>query len=334
MASLCLTLVGCGEPIEQNELALVLATIGNRTVDTVNVDGTINNFQAELITAKRAPVQTPGTVVLVFPLGLQDYEFNQAVTPESPENEEIVCDSVGGRISFDVAVHMYIDPTFPDIKDRLIRLMQAYQLRQYAGKPDVLKELIHGRFRQILREPFVEYCAGKQVLDIIRGKTAINKAATDFMNAHFNPLGLRFPLVSIVSNIRLPEDQRGKMSKIVERTVENKILKLTNERLKPLENEIEVLAQDGETEAANILNTANAQKIETITAAQKFRRERFVQLVGVDNYVRMETMMGMVSGLESGGTKISVVPEGSHVFFGQGSILPTASPEADNQAAH
>ena len=109
---------GCGEVVEQNEVALVLRSLGDRTPETVNVkesapeaapeegqenpDATLDNFSVELITARRAPVQVPGVVVLRFPLGLQSYRFTAKPSLESPENEGVLVDVVGGQVGLEV----------------------------------------------------------------------------------------------------------------------------------------------------------------------------------------------------------------------------------------
>lgn len=180
---------GCGRVIEQNELALVLKTIGERSPEAINVNQELadslaseipeaqadsvyeviaDNFVAELITATRAPLERPGIKILVFPLGLQVYKFSKNPSIESPDNDAIIVDAIGGQVTFELVVHLYIDRTFPDLKERLVQLMKSYQLRRYSGSPDVLAKLVEGRFRKILKQPFIEYCANRQVLDIIR----------------------------------------------------------------------------------------------------------------------------------------------------------------------
>jgi len=327
-----LALAGCGQVVEQNQLALVLHSFGNRDAQTVNKtdenkDQVVGSYSSELVTAKRAPVQTPGTTVLLFPLGLQAYMFEAEKTAESPDNEEIVCDSTGGKITFDVAVHVYIDPTYPDIKERLVKLMQDYRLIQYSGTNDVLKELIHGRFRNVLRTPFVDYCAGKSALEVMTHRSEINTLAAAYMNKMFNPLGLRFPLVAIASAVRVPPDQQAKMNAIFEREVDNQVLRLQNDQVMPLNTDISNLQQSAITESEQIANQARADTIALVSKAQQHRKEAFIKLIGADRYLQFETMYNMVRTLESGQTKITVVPDGSQIFFPAGApALPPVNP--------
>jgi regulator of protease activity HflC (stomatin/prohibitin superfamily) len=329
-------LSGCGEIVEQNQLALVLHSLGNRDVKTANKgaqDVVNGNYSADLITATRAPVQTPGTTVLIFPLGLQAYMFEAEKTVESPDNEELVCDATGGRVTFDVTVHTYIDGALPDIKDRLMKLMSSYRLVQYSGTGDVLKELIHGRFKNVLREPFVDYCAGKSALEIMRNRSALNALAKKHMNDKFNALGLRFPLVSVSSSFRVPPEQQVKMNEIYGREIDNQVLEIQNLKIKPIEADIARLKQTAITDSEQVKNTAKSESILGITKAQKHRKEVFVKLVGADKYVQFETVHNMVEALEKGRTTLTVVPSGSQIFFSTGGgaaaipVVSTATPE-------
>ncbi len=326
---LCLMLVlacsfltsACGQVVEQNQVALVLRTLGERKAEAINkqkAGGELgDNFEAELITAKRAPIDRPGIMILKFPLGLQVYEFSGRPSIESPNNEAFVVDAVGGQVTFDVVVHLYIDATQPDLKDRLIKLMKDYQLRQYSGSDDVLAKLVAGRFQQIIRQPFIEYCADKKVLDLMRNKEELNRYAKDQLNERFNPLGLQFTLVAVSSAMTVPKAQQDKLNQIMLQDMNIQVLEIKNAQIKPLDAKIEQLRQEGLTESAKLLNEATAKKIKTISEAEKQRRKMFINIIGKENYIRMETMLNMVRNLENSQTQITIVPENARVYLDQ-----------------
>jgi len=321
--------LGCGEVIEQNQLALVLRTIGDRESEAINLntstvaddatDGdasaeAVDMFESELITATRAPISRPGIVVLKFPLGVQQYKFSFRPTVESPDDESVTVDAQDGRVTFDVTMHMFIDETMPDIKDRLVKLMKAYQLRRYSGSPDVLKELIRGRFLQVLRAPFMEYASNLKTVDIIRDKTGMNKFVTARMNERFNPLGLRFTLSSISSRMEVPKTQQDRMNQAFLQDVNRQTLTVLGGEIRPLEAQIEGLRQDGKTEAARIIADARADRTKSIADAEKARREEFISLLGRENYVELEMMMRMTRSLKTGKTGITLVPDDARII--------------------
>ena len=142
-----------GSVIEQNQIALVLRTLGDRSEETLNVGD--NNFSSQIVTAARAPVTRPGVFTMIFPLGLQSYTFSARPGVDSPNDEGLTCDSIGSEIGFDVVVHLYLDRSMDNLRDRLVDFTEAYRLRSYAGEPDVLAALVRDRFSQILRDEFI-----------------------------------------------------------------------------------------------------------------------------------------------------------------------------------
>lgn len=335
VAFFAVAFVGCGSPVPPNELALVLKTLGDRSTSTINKDekattstkvvdaatsdteeeSSLDNFESELITCVRAPIQTPGVLVIRFPLGVQAYKFSSKPSVESPEDEAFAVDAMGGKITFDTVFHMQVDPSYPDIKERLVKLVQTYQLRRYSGDANVFVGLMSGRFRQLLKKPFIEYSADKTVLTLMRGKKEMNKYALDKLNERFNPLGLKFTLASVSSAMTVPTPQQNKLNEIVEQDAKFRVLELTNIEIKPLEAQIAQFKEDGITSSAAIVNAAKAEKINLIAAAQKKRKQLFVGLVGPENYILMETMMIMVKNLENGKTNVSIVPAGSTIIL-------------------
>ncbi len=252
-------LAGCGKVVEQNEIALVFRTLGKRDIKVAGKDFS-DNFTAELLSAARAPIETPDIKILRFPKGVQSYKFSAVPGVESPQNEELCVDAEGGKVCFDIVVHMLIDETFPDLKERLVKFAKAYQLRQYSG-PNTLSKFISGRFRQILRQPFVQFAADKKALDLVRNKTEINKYVLDELNSRFNELGLKFTLASVSSAIRVDKRQQERMNQIVIQDVKRRILELKNELILPLTKEIASIRLEGEIKAGKIINEAKAEKI-------------------------------------------------------------------------
>ncbi len=317
VAMLGMITAGCGKIVEQNEIALVFKTLGDRDVKVAGGKDIGDNFTAELISATRAPLETPDIKILRFPKGVQHYEFSGRPSMESPSNEELCVDAEGGNACFDVVVHMFIDETFPDLKERLVKFTKAYQLRKYSGQPNVLSKFIAGRFRQILRQPFVQYTADKKALEIVRNKKEINDYVREKINERFNDLGIRFPLVAISSAVRVSKRQQERMNEIVIQDVKRRILKLKNEFILPLTKEIAETRLEGKVGATKIINQAKAGKIGLITTAEKERRKLFIDLIGRKNYVEFETMLNMVGNLEGGKTRLTIVPDDSKIILGQ-----------------
>jgi len=317
---LSLLLAGCGDVVEQNEIALIFKTVGEpsqRSPEILNKGDMVDNFSVEMISATRAPLETPNIKILRFPKGVQSYEFSGRASIESRDNEELCVDANGGKVCFDIVVHMFIDESFTDLKERLVEFAKAYQLRQYSGQSDALEKFIAGRFRQILRQPFMQYASNKTALDLVRNKSDINQYVLNVLNERFNPLGLRFTLVAISSAIRVNPQQQERMNAIVIQDVKRRILELKNEHILPLTKEIAVTRLEGKVSASKLLNEAKANKIRLIAEAEKQRRKLFIDLIGKEYYVGFETMLNMVSNLEEGQTQLSIVPRGSQIFIGQ-----------------
>lgn len=306
-------LAGCGEPVEQNEIALVMNTLGDRGAETVN------QFDAELISGARAPwsVTHPTQIVLKFPLGLQAYEFSERAGAESPGGEAFTCGAVGGSINFDVVVHLRIDETMPDIKDRLIKLMQDYQLRRYNGDENVLAELVQKRFKQFLRAPVVDWCAPKQMLSIMRSKAEVNQLLLDHMNAEFNKYGIVFSLAAVSSSMRVPEETQGRMNDAVSRETNTRVLALTNTKLKPLEDETATITENGLTAAAAVVNTAKLEAAETLAEAERYARQALIQLLGTEEYIRYQTEVKALEALRDGGAIVTLVPDDTRIYLGE-----------------
>lgn len=306
-------LAGCGEPVEQNEIALVMNTLGDRGAETVN------QFDAELISGARAPwgVTHPTQIVLKFPLGLQAYEFSERAGAESPGGEAFTCGAVGGSINFDVVVHLRIDETMPDIKDRLIKLMQDYQLRRYNGDENVLAELVQERFKQFLRAPVVDWCAPKQMLSIMRSKAEVNQLLLNHMNAEFNKYGIVFSLAAVSSSMRVPEETQGRMNDAVSRETNTRVLALTNTKLKPLEDETATITENGLTAAAAVVNTAKLEAAETLAEAERYARQALIQLLGTEEYIRYQTEVKALEALRDGGAVVTLVPNDTRIYLGE-----------------
>lgn len=348
-------LTSCGRPVPQNEVCLVLRTLGDRTAPVANqtVEGsatdvsnqTVENpatdvskklesedvsdahkriresvltANAELVYARRAPLDTPGVILLYFELGKHAYKFSAGESFESPTNEEFVIDCVGGKVHFDFCIHMHIDRTLPDLKERLLMLTQDYQLRQYAGQRNVLGLLAKDRFQRIIREPLQDYCAPKNPIEIVRGKEEINRIALTYMNDMFGKYGIHFTMAAIASPIRLETEQQEQMNGIVTKEYQKRALDLqTGEKgLKALEQQITEVTESALTEAENVVNTANATTVQLVSDANKRRRKTMLDLIGDENYVQLEALLIMVRNLEEGKTTINLVPRESQIWIG------------------
>src|SRR5437016_2872061 len=91
-----LLLAGCGQQVPQNKLALLVKTLGERSVSNMTAS-------AEIYWARRLPFgvsANPGVRVFTFPLGLQEYEFSELPSYESPRDEAIEVDCLGGHLKF------------------------------------------------------------------------------------------------------------------------------------------------------------------------------------------------------------------------------------------
>lgn len=300
-----------GTPVEQNEISLVFRAIGEREVETAN------NFEAELITAARGPGPFEvGAVELKFPLGLQAYEFSGRPGFDSEADESIVCDSRGGPVEFDVAVHMHIDETLPDIQDRLIAFAEAYQLRHYDGSADVLVELVRSRFRDIIREPFINWCASRSVITIMQNKSDVNQIALDYMNEEFNQYGLRFTLVSVTSAMRVSNAQQDRLNDLVTQSTETRANDLRNEQLRPLAEEVAGIVNDGNNAAQAALDTATVQAATIRATAEAAQRTALIDLLGDDAFMFLETTIRPLEALTESDAAITIVPNDARIYLG------------------
>jgi len=300
-----------GTPVEQNELSLVFRAIGDRTVETSN------NFQSELITAARGPGPLEvGSIELKFPLGLQAYEFSGRQSFDSEANEAIVCDSRGGAVEFDVAVHLHIDETLPDIQERLVNFAGAYQLRSYDGSADVLSDLVQTRFRDIIREPFVNWCPSRSVITIMQNKSEINQIALDHMNDEFNQYGLRFTLVSVTSAMRVSDTQQNLLNNLVTQSTETAANDLRNRELRPLEREAGVIVNQGNIDAQAELDLATVDAAQIRATAEAADRTALIDLLGPEAFLFLETTIRPLEALAESDADITIVPEDARIYLG------------------
>ena len=300
-----------GTPVEQNEISLVFRAIGDRTVETSN------NFVAELISAARGPGPFEvGAVELKFPLGLQAYEFSSRPSFDSETDEGIVCDSRGGPVEFDVAVHMHIDETLPDIRDRLIAFAQAYQLRRYDGTSDVLVELVRARFRDIIREPFISWCASRSVTTIMQNKSEVNNLALAYMNDEFNQYGLRFTLVAVTSAMRVSDEQQQRLNGLVTQSTATAANDLRNEQLRPLQERIAEIVNLGNNDAQAALDTADVTAAEIRATAEAAQRTALIDLLGPEAFMFLETTIRPLEALAGSDVEITIVPEDARIYLG------------------
>lgn len=302
---LIMLLAGCGKPVPPNKIALVVKTLGERSITNATAS-------AEIYWAKRLPVfadNNPGVRVFRFPLGLQDYAFNEVASYESPKDDAIEVDCYGGHLKFDVNTQCYIDRTAENLAEKLLALVNDHQLQSYAGERDMLARWAGDKLRQFVRDPLAQTALTNQVIEVIRGKRHANRVLLDKLNARFNKYAIVFSSAGITSRIKIPDEQKQRMNDVVTKEYENRTLRMRNERLMPLQIELNNIDQEGLNNCQDEINSGAQQAIRLLAEAQKERRRMFIALVGEDNYVTLEQMLSMTKALDGGGTKITVVPK-------------------------
>ena len=324
-AGLCLALLaaGCGQQVPQNKLALLVKTLGARS--TTNMTAS-----AEIYWARRLPFgvsANPGVRVFTFPLGLQEYEFTESASYESPHDEAIEVDCLGGHLKFDVNLQLYLDKEMPDLAQRLLQFINDHQLQGYTGERDMLARWAGEKLRQFVREPLAQYALNKQVIEIMRNKGEMNEILMKRMNERFNKYGLVFSSTGISSEIRIPPDQKQRMNNIVTTEYANRTLQMRSAKLMPLLGEITEIEQAGLTQSQDKQNFGNQEEIRILADAQQQRRRMFTDLVGETNYIVLEQMLTMVKNLSEGQTKVLVVPK-SMVYLAPSMLeAPPAAPK-------
>src|SRR5689334_5955164 len=111
---LCFLLAGCGQQVPQNKLTLLVKTLGERSTSNATAS-------AEIYWARRLPFgvsANPGVRTFTFPLGLQEYEFTEGISYESPRDEAIEVDCLGGHLKFDVNIQLYLDKDQPGLPEK------------------------------------------------------------------------------------------------------------------------------------------------------------------------------------------------------------------------
>jgi len=300
-------LTGCGKPVPQNKLALVVRTLGERSVSNATA-------AAEIYWARRLPFGTganPGVRVFSFPLGLQDYSFSEKPSYESPNDEAIETDCLGGHLKFDVNIQLYINKALPDkeLEGKLLAFINDQQLQNYSGEHDMLARWAGDKLRQYIREPLAQYTLNKQAIDVMRNKEEMNKILLARMNERFGRYGLTFCSAGITSPVGLPPDQKNRMNDIVKQEYANKALELRQQKYMPLANAMNDIEQQGLRLCQEETNRGTTESIRILADAQQERRLLFTKLVGQDNYLTLEQMLMLVKSLGSGQTRVLVVPK-------------------------
>lgn len=301
-----------GTPIEQNQIGLVLRSLGDRESQVAN------QLESELVVASRGPgLFDIGTVMLVFPLGVQAFEFSDRLGFESGPGQQLVCDSVGGAIEFDVVVHVRVNETLPDIRERLLAFVQAYQLRRFDGSADVLSDFVRERLRDVMREPFINWCASQGELQIMRRKAEVNQIALDYMNEEFNRYGLQFDMVSVSSAMRVSDAAKARLNQLVVQSTETSVLNRRNADLVPLLLQIQETREQGLTDAAAVLNTAHAESEGIRAAAEAYERTALINLLGADNFMRRATVLLPLTSMLESDVVIDIVPSDARIYIGE-----------------
>ena len=300
-----LLLAGCGQQVPQNKLTLLVKTLGERSTSNATAS-------AEIYWARRLPFgvsANPGIRVFTFPLGLQEYEFSQMASYESPHDEAIEVDCLGGHLKFDVNIQLYLDKEQPALAEKLLQFINDHQLQSYNGEHDMLARWAGEKLRQFVREPLAQYALNKQVIELMRNKKEMNDILMKRMNERFNKYGLAFSSAGVSSEIRIPADQKQRMNAIVTTEYANRTLQLRSARLMPLLSEIMQIEQTGLTQSQDKSNYSSQEEIRILSEAQQQRRQMFTDLVGDTNYIVLEQMLTMVRNLNDGHTRVLVVPK-------------------------
>jgi hypothetical protein len=317
--SAALLLAGCGHQVAQNKLALLVKTLGARSVSNATAS-------AEIYWARRLPFgvsANPGVRIFTFPLGLQEYEFSQMPSYESPHDEAIEVDCLGGHLKFDVNIQLYLEKETPDLADKLLQFINDHQLQAYNGEHDMLARWAGEKLRQFVREPLAQYALNKQVIELMRNKKEMNEVLVKRMNERFNKYGLVFSAAGVSSEIRIPADQKQKMNNIVTTEYANRTLQMRSAKLMPLLSDISQIEQTGLSQSQDKQNFGSQEEIRILAQAQQQRRQLFTSLVGETNYIVLEQMMTMVKNLSDGQTKVLVVPR-SLIYLAPSMVEPAA----------
>src|SRR6516225_5729786 len=276
LAGLAFLLAGCGQQVPQNKLTLLVKTLGARS-------STNATASAEIYWARRLPFgvsANPGVRVFTFPLGVQEYEYSHLPSYESPHDEAIEVDCLGGHITFDVGIQLYLDKEMPNLADKLLQFINDHQLQGYNGERDMLARWAGEKLRQFVREPLAQYALNKQVIEIMRNKKEMNEALVKRMNERFNKYGLVFSATGISSEIRIPPDQKQRMNAIVTTEYANRTLQLRSAKLMPLLSDISQIEQNGLSQSQEKQNFGEQEQIRILAEAQQQRRQMFMGLVG------------------------------------------------------
>jgi len=324
LAGCGLLLAGCGQQVPQNKLALLVKTLGERSLSNATAS-------AEIYWARRLPFgvsANPGVRIFTFPLGLQEYEFSELPSYESPRDEAIEVDCLGGHLKFDVNLQLYLDKESPGLPEKLLQFINDHQLQSYSGEHDMLARWAGEKLRQFVREPLAQYALSKQVIEIMRNKKEMNQILMKRMNERFNKYGLVFSVTGISSEIRIPPDQKQRMNAIVTTEYANRTLQLRSAKLMPLLSDINQIEQSGLTQSQEKQNFGEQEQIRIIAEAQQQRRQMFTALVGETNYIVLEQMLTMVKNLSEGRTKVIVVPR-SMIYLAPSFLEAAPSPHKD-----
>ena len=320
VSCLGLLVAGCGQQVPQNKLALLVKTLGARSTSNATAS-------AEIYWARRLPFgvsANPGVRVFTFPLGLQEYEFSEAPSYESPHDEAIEVDCLGGHLKFDVNLQLYLDKEMPNLADRLLQFINDHQLQGYNGERDMLARWAGEKLRQFVREPLAQYALNKQVIELMRNKKEMNEVLMKRMNERFNKYGLVFSVAGVSSEVRIPPDQKQRMNNIVTTEYANRTLQMRSAKLMPLLSDINQIEQSGLTQSQDKQNFGSQEEIRILAEAQQQRRQMFIGLVGETNYLVLEQMLTMVKNLSEGQTKVLVVPK-SMLYLAPSMLEPPAN---------
>ena len=326
MALLSVALMGCGQQVPQNKLTLLVKTLGARSTSNAMAS-------AEIYWARRLPFgvsANPGVRTFTFPLGLQEYEFSQSPSYESPSDEAIEVDCLGGQLKFDVNIQLYLDKEMPNLPDKLLQFINDHQLQGYNGERDMLARWAGEKLRQFVREPLAQYALSKQVIEIMRNKKEMNEVLMKRMNERFNKYGLVFSGAGVSSEMRIPPEQKQQMNNIVTTEYANRTLQMRSAKLMPLLTEISQIEQSGLTQSQEKQNFGSQEEIRILAEAQQKRRQMFNALVGETNYIVLEQMFTMVKNLSEGQTRVLIVPN-SLAYLAPSVLGGAAPPQLSSQ---
>ncbi len=319
--AISLFLGACGQVVEQDKVVLLMEALGSRDSEVVNT----SEYTSQVLTATRLPVNMVGKKAFIFQRGIQTYRYTGQASIDSISNEEFCSQVVDGKICGDISIQLYLDAKDPNIKEKLEKFVERYKLYSYSGESGVLAKFVgSSRFRPIVNNIFISLTADKKILELVRGKTQLNEELVSRLNEQFGEYALVFTEgTGFVSNTRLTNESQNKLNDIVVTGVKTQAQKLRNTKVKPLDQKVKQLNNEGREESATIVNNAKKEAQSLLTDADIERRKKIIEQIGPENYSQFEKMQTLTRALiaKNGtpNTQLRMIPSSSKLVLQESS---------------